>query len=89
MGTFREEYDKERRWREKTLIMQTFHLMMTVKHGNWRIVDTATYFKVSKGLVSENLNLARWVKLYAEVNECKSRDEAIKILKSLINGNHE
>lgn len=72
-------------WYEKISIMSILHLAMcNKKELNWRIVDTATYFGVSKGLVSENLKLSKLMHKYPQLEKCYSRQNALKTSKNLL-----
>jgi hypothetical protein len=57
--SFKEQFDKERLWDKRSVIIEIYHLSMTSKNKGWGVVETANYFKVSIGHVSENLKLAR------------------------------
>lgn len=48
-----------------------------LKAQNHRVKDTAKYFKVSAGLVSENLRL---FEIYEKLSKFSSRNEAMKTL---------
>lgn len=78
--TYREKYKSTTDWKQKILVMEMFHLLMLSKHKNWHLENTAKYFGVSIGLVSENLSLAH---VMDEVENCESRVKALKVLKGM------
>lgn len=55
---------------------------MLSRKTRWKLNDTAKYFGVSMALVSENLKLAKMLKL-GIIDACGSRDNAIKLLRKL------
>lgn len=78
--TFLEKYKKVQRWHEKAIIMEIFHLTMKGK-GKWTLTQTAEYFGVSIGLVSENLKLAGAIHHNHQILLINSREEALKKLR--------
>jgi hypothetical protein len=76
--TFKEKYHKEKEWLNKVVVMEVYHLHKLCSNKKWKISDTAKYFGVSKGLVSENLNLAENL---MKVESCSSRKKALEKLK--------
>ena len=67
--TFKDRYNQCESWHEKVLVMGLYHLAQQNRYNEWTIRDTADYFDVSTGLVSENL------RLYKEI------DNNIKLIK--------
>lgn len=82
--TYRERYHKCMLWYEKISIMSILHLSMCNQVKDWRIVDTAKYFGVSKGLVSENLKLSKLMHKYPQLEKCYSRQNALRTSKNLL-----
>lgn len=80
--TYREKFHNITEWKHKVLIVELFHLLRLSKAPKWREEDTAKYFNVSIALVSENLRLARALKI-GIIDGCTSRDKAIKLLRKL------
>ena len=81
--TFRERYIKEANWFNRVMIMEVFHLTMEHKEGRkWGIRQTAKYFNVSIGLVSENLKLARASHNSEEIQKCENRKVALAKLNN-------
>lgn len=79
--SFKERYDKEKIWHKKVLVMEIFHLTMCEKSkGHWPIRNTAKYFDVSIGLVSENLKLADAINHRVDL-ETLSRKQALAKIK--------
>lgn len=56
--TYYEKYHGSKDWLEKIKIMNLYHRMQDLTNKKWGYRDTAKYFDVALGLVSENLNLA-------------------------------
>ena len=75
--TFREKYSIEKTWQGKITIVELYHLASQSKDKKWTIEDTAHYFRVSSGLVSENLKIARMIHSNPLILNCKSRQEAL------------
>lgn len=86
MTSFLERYMVEDTWYGKAAVMEIYHLTMCYRmksiKENWTVMDTSKYFEVSVGLVSENLQLAEFAHLHPKIVNCKSRQEALKKLKS-------
>lgn len=78
MSDFKSDYDGEKRWYVKVLLMRVYHLQQKKDYSRWRIQDTARYFDVSIGLVSENLKLARY---YSRIKSCPNREEALRKIR--------
>lgn len=78
--TYKEKYESMKLddWRGRASIMNLFHVIMNTK-SKWRIRSTASYFKVSIGLVSENLRL---IANFDRVKNCRTRSEALVTLKN-------
>jgi hypothetical protein len=60
--------------------MEVYHLAMSVRVSNWTISKTAIEFKVSVGLVSENLRLAQLIHKDEKILRCSTRQDALKKL---------
>ena len=79
--TFRERYFKSETWHEKALVMEIYHLAMRQRTNHIQTVsDTAKYFGVSIGLVSENLRLAEAIHKNPNLIQSNNRQEALKNL---------
>lgn len=82
--TFLERYTNETTWHGKSAIMEIYHLAMCCRMKtiviNWTITDTAKYFGVSVGLVSENLRLAQAIHDTPKIIQCESRQSALRRL---------
>lgn len=79
--TFREKFHRTSEWHEKVIVIELYHLRMSVQNKRWSLSKTAQYFNVSIGLVSENLKLAKAI--HDDVNFIKqpNRQEALKELR--------
>lgn len=79
--SFLERYNKETTWQSKAIVMEIYHLSQCELNTQWTIYNTAHYFKVSVGLVSENLKLARIMNdTNEEFKDC-SRKQALKRIR--------
>jgi len=78
--TYKEKFHRETNWKHRVLTVEFFHLLMLSRHAKWTLEETAKYFGVSIALVSENLKLAHALG-EGKLEECKSRDKALKELK--------
>jgi len=76
--SIKDEYEKSKQWNVKVLLMNVFHIQRKVEDKKWRIRDTANYFEVSMGLVSENLKLAKQIKV---LKKCSNREEALRKIR--------
>lgn len=75
--TYKEAYKSTKQWQRKASLISTFHYKMQLK-GRWKIRDTAHYFDVSIGKVSEDIKI---VLNMERVKECDTRQKALIILK--------
>lgn len=80
---FAQKYASERRWLDKILIMELYHLAQVICVSSWTIRETAEYFQVSKATVSENLLLGNAFRANAGIESCGSRNKALIKLKEL------
>lgn len=71
-------YIQSTTWQRKVVLIAMYHNFHKMKDNNWKLVNTASYFHVSIGLVSENLRL---FKNYELVKECKTRKDALELIK--------
>jgi len=76
--TLKEAYLKEEIWHRKIIIVSLYHNAQLLKMGSQNLIETAKYFEISIGLVSENLMLN---KHYEEIKDCKSRNEGLQKLR--------
>jgi len=79
--TFKEKFDSEHIWHRKVLILELFHNSMRLRNVRWSQRDTASAFGVSLGLVNEDLLLARLVKEDSGIDKCKTRKEALIVMR--------
>lgn len=80
--TFRDKYNKPNlTWADKASIMEIFHLTMLNREGRWTVKQTSEYFRVSTGLVSENLKLAGALHNNPELAQFSSRQVVLDKLK--------
>lgn len=82
MTTYREKFKSSTDWKQKVLTMEFFHLLMLTRNKKWKLENSAKYFSTSVALVSENIKLAKMLKL-GIIDACTSRDKAIKLLRKL------
>lgn len=78
--TFKDRYLREQTWHGRAIIMEIYHLAMSQREKNWTLTKTAEYFRVSIGLVSENLRLAHAIHLNPAFMQSPNRQEALKRL---------
>jgi hypothetical protein len=79
--TFLERYQEMKKWQDKVIIMEMYHLAQTIHHQDWTLRKTANYFNCSMGLISENLKLAKLFHEHHPITNAKTRDDALKSLK--------
>ncbi len=80
--TFKEKYNSSLTWQEKCILINLYHQIMCIKYHNWTIADTANHFKLSSGLVSENIRLSKEINEgNQQIAECKSREDALKLIE--------
>lgn len=77
--TYRESYSSEKSWKRRVALIATFHGARLAKSKDWKLTDSAKYFGLSLGLISESLNLS---KHWDEIDSCQSRSEALRKIKS-------
>ncbi len=83
MNPFRLRYEKAENWYQKIILMEVFHLIQTSRNSRWTLNDTSETFKVSMGLVSENLKIARGFHTNPELLTCKNRQDALNKIEEL------
>jgi len=74
---------KESDWLRKCSLIFLFHgerSMGTKRPNKWKLLDTANELDYSVGFVSESIFLAKNIPL---VDKCKTRDEALSLLRRL------
>jgi len=76
------QFKSEKRWRNRCLLLEIIHLSMITNDNDWTIRQTARMLKLSVGQTAENLKLARAIHDIPEVNECISRNSALKMMRS-------
>lgn len=76
--TFIERYQSEDTWYGKVLIMGIYHTVMSQKDKGWTLHHTANDFRVSVGLVSENIRLALALDTNKKLINCKTRQDALR-----------
>jgi len=74
-------FKQKKEWQDKVALVSYLHHKMILKDKSWTVKDTAHYFEISIGLVSENLKLAEYLD---KVKVCKTRKQALTLLR--ING---
>lgn len=79
--TPQENYKLANTWQSKVLIMNLYHTAAILVIKSWTLRDTATYFDVSIGLVSENIRLANAIDTGVDITSCKTRQEALTKLE--------
>jgi len=81
--TFREKFNNEQIWHRKVLILELYHNTMLLRsHGKWNQRLTASRMQISLGSVNENLTLARAIRNNSELENCKTKKEALLIVRS-------
>lgn len=79
--TYRNAYKRANKWQQRVRIIAVYHTVRSLKKKSWRVRDTANYFQLSIGNVSENLYLAE---NWSKIREFTSRNKALKKLRKLI-----
>lgn len=78
--TFIERYNQCNIWHEKVLVMGLYHLAQCNRNPWWTLIDTAEYFEVSIGLVSENIKLHKAIDNNIKLIQF-TREQALKAIK--------
>jgi hypothetical protein len=76
--TFKESYNKAKTWQHRAIIVSLYHNKQLIINKKWRIADSAKYFQVSTGMVSESIKLSE---RFDEIGEIESRNEALKRIR--------
>lgn len=83
--TFKEKYNEAGlSWQSKAVVISLYHSAMCIKFPTWTMDDTALHFNISKGLVSENIRLAKAIdskELGNRMIKCKTRESALKMIE--------
>lgn len=77
--TYRESYINAKTWQKRVALIATFHGARLMRNPDWKLTDSAKYFGLSLGLISESLNLS---KHWDQIESCQSRSEALRKIKS-------
>ena len=78
------EFDRrarKRTWQENAKTIELYHLRQLLEHLSWSERKTARELNRSIGSVSEDLRLSLALRIYPEVSEFKTREEALDYLK--------
>lgn len=76
--TFKSAYEKASTWQRRITIISLYHNARKAKDKNWKLTDSANYFGLSIGLISESINLSEH---WDVVKDCGSRNEALKRIR--------
>jgi len=77
--TFREKHQTTKDWYEKCAVVHMFHAAKLATAKNWGINETAHYFQISHGNVSECITVCE---NSVKVKHCKSKNEALKVIRN-------
>ncbi len=81
-NSFLDRYNNSTTWHEKCTIMALYHLTMRNNmHNCWTMKDTAEYFSVSLGLVSENIKLSNAIDEDNSLTKLLTRQKALDKIK--------
>lgn len=77
-----DRYNAAPDWHTKCLLMALYHQTKRVQLVSyWTITDTAEYFGVSRGLVSENIKLSNAIDEDISITKCKTRQAALDLIR--------
>jgi hypothetical protein len=78
-----QRFYNETKWKDKCLLLELIHIKLSLANKNrkWRIRDTARALKLSVGLVSEDLRLARAISNETIDSKIESRNKAIRLIR--------
>lgn len=71
-------YVQAKSWQRKCILIAMYHNFHCMKNKLHKLSDTAEYFHVSIGLVSENVRL---FKRWNDVKDCATRKDALELIK--------
>jgi hypothetical protein len=74
------DYNETKLWFRKVIVMGLLHNSKKLQ-SKWSVKDTADFFNVSIGLVSENLRLASHIDTCPEIIELESRQKALDFIE--------
>jgi len=75
--TAKEKFVKCKDWKCRVKIINLLHCFMQVKRKKWGMRDTARYFNISLGAVSEAILLTNHWEL---ISSCTTRNEALELI---------
>ena len=81
--SFFEKLKSEKRWTKKVIMINFYHNAMVLKR-HWNMRLTAKRLGISLGAVSEAIRLSKALLNYSDIENCRTREEALLWLK-----NHE
>lgn len=76
---YQTEYANAKEWHRKASIMSLYHTFQCLQDKTWTLRDTAVFFGVSIGLVSENLKLAKGMEINPQLVKAESRQKALEL----------
>lgn len=74
--------DLETNWLDKVKHTYKCHVEQLRLNPKWRIEDTARFLNQSKGLTSEQLKVANWLKSYPELEKFDYFKDAIEFIRA-------
>ena len=79
----KQRYNECKTWQEKVILISLYYNLKSINNIDWFIKDTASYFDISSGLVSESLRLATEIDNPApgyDLMLIKTREEALTLI---------
>jgi hypothetical protein len=77
--TFKDAYAQTEDWKKRVFLISMFHNARKYESRRWKLTDSAEYFDVSIGIISEALTL---VEHWTSICDCSSRNQALMRLKN-------
>lgn len=68
-------------WTERVRDTEKFHKQCIRENEKHRIEDTAVLLNRSHGSVNEDLLIASWLKTHPKIQECKTMNEALRLIR--------
>ncbi len=76
--TFNQAFHTTDDWKHRAYLIATFHNMQLYYNKDWKLINSANYFEISIGSISEFLTInAHW----DEIKNCQSKNAALKRIK--------
>ena len=84
--SFKEQYERLTKWQDRATLIGLYHTAKCMQIPGWRVLDTAAYFEVSIGLVSEDIRLGKELDSNPKLAKVETREKAVGMIERKLRG---